>query len=134
MRNLVTYTVAAVLTASTLTVTIPAASAASTGGSSAAACTNPPKSYAEPGYGYAVSGRTSALRVGPNAACAIRKNIPPNAYFEIDCTHWNGSNWWYHGTAHGQGGPWNGWLYSGNLADRYDYTGHRCPNGLLPPS
>ncbi|BDT39490.1 SH3 domain-containing protein [Streptomyces yaizuensis] len=121
MRKLASCAAAAVLTASALTVAVPAAGAAQPGTTGTAVCTNPAPDFGDPGYGYTVSGRTSPLRTGPNAGCGVRKTLSANTYFEIECSHHNGSNWWYYGVAHGQGGPWYGWLYSGNIGDLYDY-------------
>ncbi|MEU2264951.1 hypothetical protein ABZ568_00555 [Streptomyces olindensis] len=121
MKKPITFAAAILLAASTLTVAAPAAGAVTTGTTGAAVCTNPSVRYGEPGYGFTVDWKTSPLRTGPNADCGVRKTLPAGTYFDIECSYHNGSNWWYYGVAHGQGGTWSGWLYSGNIGDLYDY-------------
>lgn len=122
MKNrLATVVLTVVAVAAPLAVVAPTASAAT------AACTSPAWGPNDPGYSFTVSGTTSPLRTGPNAGCGVRKNVPANTEFSIDCAYVNSANnLWYHGDVYTSGTTYEGWMYSDNLSGIYESNYASC--------
>ncbi|MFC9607517.1 hypothetical protein ACFTTN_29195 [Streptomyces niveus] len=101
--------------------------APTTASAAVAACTSPGWGPNDPGYSFTVGGSTSPLRTGPNSGCGVRKNVPANTEFSIDCRYVNGAgNVWYHGDVYTSGTTYVGWMYSGNLGGIYESNYASC--------